>query len=301
LKNQTVSKPIAINDPGSLVENISLVCRLAVKSQLSKTFFEQTGTNLAFISHHFGLTEIESVLFCVMLNINLTNESVDLLDIARLVDCSPIDAFSLKPYLDSLLKKRIIKICENNVNSRKNRQRSKLSMIEYYISDDLIDSICQGEKFEPQSIRKASSTVELFTLFTEQFQGILDNTTTIHEVICEIQSILSANSHLRFVDDLNQELLTDDLQLLFLAVCCEYIDVVDEINLSHLITLLYKNDFQKQMRTRKSFLDGTNPLLDEKGLIKIDIAAFRCNGYADLTDKALGMLLPNRRIGNPQL
>jgi len=301
LKTTTAPKPTEIKEQVSLVEHINIVCCLASRAQFSKKFFEQTRTNLAFISNYFGLTEMESVLFCVILNINLTNESVDLMDIARLVDCSPIEAFSLKPNLNSLVKKRLIKICENNGNSRRNRQRSKLSMVEYYISDELINSICANEKYVPQPVRKTSSTIELLATLTEQFQEILDGTTTLHEATFEIQSLLSANSHLQFVDDLNQELLTDDLQLIFLAMCCEYIDVVDEINFSQLMSLLYRNDFPKQMKMRKSFLNGSNPLLDAKGLIKIDIDAFRCTGCADLTDKALGMLLPNRRIGYPQL
>ena len=279
-----------------MVENISSVCRLACKSQLSPKFFEQVGPNLEVISPFLGLTEMESVIFCVILNINLTSESVDLLDIARLLDCSPIVAFSLRPILDSLLKKRLIRIAENNTNSPKNRQRSKLSVIDYYVSDDLLDSICSGEKFILPVIKKAVTNIELFALISEQFQGLLDGVIPFSELTYSIQDILESNSSMQFVLDLERIGLDDHSRLLFLAICCEFIDIVDDINLSHLITLLYKNDMQNQMLTRKSFLNNTNPLIG-KGLIKIDYDAFRYNGYAELSEEAIKMLLPNRCTG----
>lgn len=296
MKKQTATKPISTNDLGSLVENISSVCRLACKSQLSPKFFEQVEPNFKVISHFLGVTEMESVLFCVILNINLTSESVDLLDIARLLDLSPIVAFTLQPTLVWLVKKHLIKIYPDNTNSPRNRKRSKLTTVEYYISDALFDSICSGEKFIQPGIKKAGTNIELFGFFREQFQSLLDGTITFTELSYSIQSLLENNPNLQFVHELEKIGLDEKSQLLFLSVCCEFIDIVDDINLSHLITLLYKNDFQNQMRTRKSFLNNTNPLL-EKGLIKIDSDAFRCAGYADLTDKAIKMLLPNRHLG----
>ena len=276
-----------------MVENISSVCRLACKSQLSPKFFEQVGPNLEVISPFLDLTEMESVIFCVVLNINLTSESVDLLDIARLLDLSPIVAFSLRPILDSLLKKRLIRIAENNTNNPKNRQRSKLSMIDYYVSDELLDSICSGEKFKLPVINKAVTNIELFALISEQFQGLLDGVIPFSELTYSIQDILESNSNMQFVLDLERIGLDDHSRLLFLAICCEFIDIVDNINLSHLITLLFKNDLQNQMKTRKSFLNNTNPLI-EKGLINIDYDTFRYNGYAGLSEEAIKMLLPNR-------
>jgi hypothetical protein len=239
---------------------------------------------------------MESVIFCVILNVNLTSESVDLLDIARLLDCSPIVAYSLRPIFDSLLKKRLIRIAENDTNSPKNRQRSKLTKIDYYVSDDLLDSICSGEKFTPTRIKSAGTNIELFALISEQFQRLLNGTTPFSELIYSIQDILESNSNMQFVHDLERIGLDDHSRLLFLAICCEFIDVVDDINLSHLITLLYNHDFQNQVRTRKSFLNNTNPLI-EKGLINIDYDTFRYNGYAELSEEAIKLLLPNRCTG----
>ena len=296
MRTTSVKEPIEVKDQGSMVENISSVCRLACKSQLSPKFFEQVGPNLEVISPFLGLTEMESVIFCVILNINLTSESVDLLDIARLLDCSPIVVYSLRPILDSLLKKRLIRIAENNTNSPKNRQRSKLSMIDYYISDDLLDSICSGEKFKLPVIKKAVTNIELFALISEQFQGLLDGVIPFSELTYSIQDILESNSNMQFMLDLERIGLDDHSRLLFLAICCEFIDIVDDINLSYLITLLYNHDFQNQARTRKSFLNNTNPLL-EKGLIKIDHEVFRCTGYAELSEESINMLRPNRCDG----
>jgi len=296
LKKQTVSKPIAINDPGSLVENISSLCRLACKANLSKDFFEQAEPNLEVISPFLGLTELESVVFCVILNINLTSESVDLLDIARLLDLTPLAAFTLRPTLVSLVKKQLVRIRPDNTNSPKNRQRSKLTMEEYYIPDVLFDSICAGEPFTHPGIKRATTNIELFGFFKEQFQSLLDGTITATELSYSIQSLLENNSSLSFVQELERIGLDEKSQLLFLSICVEFIDIVDDINLSHLITLLYKNDTQNQMITRKSFLNNTNPLIG-KGLVKIDYDAFRYNGCAELSEEAIKMLLPNRCNG----
>jgi len=296
LKKQTVSKPIAINDPGSLVENISSVCVLACRSQLSFKFFEQVGPNLEVISSFLGLTEMESVIFCVILNLNLTSESVDLLDIARLLDLTPLIAFTLRPTLVSLVKKQLVKIHPDNTNSPKNRQRSKLTTVEYYIPDALFDSICSGEPFKHPGIKSAGTNIELFGFLREQLQSLLDGTITSTELSYSIQSLLEKNSSLSFVHELEKIGLDEKSQLLFLSVCVEFIDIVDDINLSQLITLLYKNDLQNQMRIRKSFLNNSNPLI-EKGLIKIDYDAFRYDGYAELSEEAIKMLLPNRCNG----
>ena len=292
MKTTSVKKIIEVKEQGSMVEHINTICRLARNSILSQEIIDQAAPDLQVISNFFELTQKEALLFCVLLYINFTNESVDLQDFARFVECSPITAFSMQKHLDSLVSKQVLKVYQSNTK-RRNRQKSKLCMFEYYVPDDLITrSIWGGEKYVPQSINKADSIFDLFSACSEQFKSLMDETTTIPEVLYEIQTLLSHNSHLQFVKDLKKEMLDVDAQLLFLACCREFLDEVGEINLSHVIKGIYKSDLRKQMKTRQTILNGTNPLL-EKGLISTDAGSFRSDSIAELTQRALKLLLPD--------
>ena len=292
MKPKTETKPIVVNEHGSMVEHINTVCRLACNSKLAQEIIDQAAPDLRVISDYFELTQMEALLFCDILYINFTSESVDLLDFARFVECSPISAFSMQKHLDSLVSKQVLKVFQSNMK-RRNRQKSKLCMFEYYVPDDLITkSIWGGEKFIPQCINKADSIFDLFLACSEQFKSLMDETTTIPEVLYEIQTLLSHNSHLQFIKDLKKEMLDVDAQLLFLACCREFLDEVGEINLSHVIKSIYKSDLRKQMKTRQSILNGTHPLL-EKGLITTDASSFRSDSIAELTQRTLKLLLPD--------
>lgn len=292
MKPKTEIKPIEVNEQGSMVEHINTVCRLICQSKLSQEIIDQAAPDLKVISNFFDLNQTEALIFCVILYINFTSESVDLHDFARFVECSPILAFSMQKHLDSLVSKQVLMVYNSNMR-RRNRQRSKLSMIEYYVSDDLITtSIWGGQKFVSQTTNKADSIFDLFTACDQQFKGLMEERTTIPEALYDIQSLLSYNSHLQFVKDLKKEMLDVDTQLLFLACCREFLDEVSEINLSHVIKGIYKSDLRKQIKTRQSILNGTNPLL-EKGLISTDAGSFRSDSIAELTQRALKLLLPD--------
>ena len=57
------------------------------------------------------------------------------------------------------------------------------------------------------------------------------------------------------------------------------------------------SDLHKLLAVEKSTTTRlVNPLI-KKGLIKIDYDAFRYNGYAELSEEAIKMLLPNRCTG----
>ena len=137
----------AILKQDSLVEHIDTICRLVCNSKLSQDIINQAAPDLKIISNFFGLTQMEALLFCVILYINFTSESVDLHDFARFVECSPISAFTMQRHLDSLVSKQVLKVYQSNTR-RRNRQKSKLCMFEYYVPDDLITkSIWGSEKF----------------------------------------------------------------------------------------------------------------------------------------------------------
>ena len=300
MKTTSVAKPIEIKEQLYLVEHIETICRLAYGSKLKTELFEQAKPSLDIISEFFGITPMETVIFCVVLNLNFSSESVNMLDFARFVDGSPIGTFALQPAFDSLIDRQIFKILHESTNRKRNRQRSKLCQVEYYVNDDLIsNSIMGGKVFKPKGAKKSNDLFELFMAINEVFVGVMDGFTPIHEAYADIQNIFAYNSHLQFVMDVKKEMLEKDPLVLLLACCAEFLDELGEINIAKIISTLYQSDLRQQMKILQSILNSTNPLI-EKGLISVEVGTFRSDSYAELTERALNILLPDMDFSKPK-
>jgi ATPase family associated with various cellular activities (AAA) len=302
LKKQTATKPIVVKEQGSMVEHVEIICRLAYGSKLKDELFEQAKPSLDKISSFFGFTPMETIIFCVVLNLNFSNESVNIHEFARFVDCSPIRAFALQKEFDALADptKQIFKILHESSNRKRIRQKSKLCQVEYYVDDEIISNcILGGEVFKPKGAKKSSDLFEFFMAINEVFVGVIDGFTPVHEAYADIQNIFSYNSHLQFVMDVKKEMLEKDPLVLFLACCSEFLDDLGEINIAKIITSLYQTDLRQQMKVRQSILNNTNPLI-EKGLISVELGTFRSDSYAELTERALNILLPEMDFTKPK-
>lgn len=293
MKKNPVQEAVQSKKQGYLVQHVDNVCRHIWKSKLAKNFFEKAEPDLKAICDAFGLTKLEAALFSVIMYINFSSETVDLHDFVRYTECSPITAFALYKELDSLVRKQVLKSIK--ADRKRNRQPSKLSTFEYYVPDTLIsECIWNNVKFKPKEVPKSESVFDLFTGLNEQFKSLMEETTTYQEVIFDVQSLLHENSSLQFVQDLNKEMLDDDSLIFFLACCSEYLDTLQDFNLSRIIAGLYRSDIKKQLRVRQSVLNATHPLI-EKGLISNDKGSFKSE-MAELTERSLKILIPDIAI-----
>lgn len=291
MKKASIKKPTEVITEGSILQHVDELCRLACGSKLSEDFFSKAKPSIDIISDLLNITPIQAVIFCSVLAINFRSESVNLDDASRFLECSPIAIFTLKKEFDVLVERQIFKISFEDKRKRF-RHKSKLSMIEYYVNNEVIEkTLWEGEKFTPTCTQVIDDVFQLFQAITERLKALLDDFCTTQEAFEEIQLLLNHNSHLQFVVEIKKEMLDQDSLMLFLACCAEFLDVLDEINLARIITSLYKGELRHQMKIRQSILSNTNPLI-AKGLITFESGTFRSDSYATLTDKSLAILIP---------
>jgi len=277
-----------------LIQHIEILSQLALQHGLDEAaYLKEAPTSCATIQQFFGgITLIQCILFSVVFSLNFKSNSVDLEDISRVMKVSTLKIFALSKQFDDLVNRQIIRIYTDN--RRHNRARTMLPCIQYYVSSQLVESLWRDETTFCHS--KAKSATDVFDLFQNLepiFQDHVDEVTGFPETINEIKTTFEKNRHISFVTELTASGLDDESLLIILAFCSQYIEGNDEIILPKIISALFPNDLRNQLSLRKEFIRGVHEL-QQKDLLQLEEDGnFRSDSTAELTEKALQMLLPD--------
>ncbi|MEI6749170.1 MAG: ATP-binding protein [Bacteroidota bacterium] len=266
------------------VEKIALGAK---GSEIDKEFLHNHSSELSILSGFLEITDRQAAIFCVVLNINFGNTSVDLDQIAGYIGCNPISILNCLPELDEMVSKRIM--CRHENSRRRSRVGSfNINNIEFYVNKEVLDSLRKGVTFKKKIIDipdVPALLAHLISIFCEYQDGEY----TYNELLFEIKSTLSANSTLPFVKGLEEYSLSDEDIVFFMFICSEFMDNDEPVDLLVAIRYLY-TEIRDRMRVRKEFLRGTHTLL-KAGLVKLEDGHFRSDKHLILTDAGIDLLL----------
>ncbi len=267
-----------------VVEKVSVGAR---NSEFSKEFLKKNNTELTKLSEFLGISNIQTAIFCVVLNLNFGKSCVDLDEIAGYIGCSPISVLGYLPELDELVNARIIR---RHARSSKGRKLSlaNINGIEFYANREVLDSLRLGTKFGKKAV-EITDVHALLAHLIEVYSEYDDGDFTYDELIREVKDLMFENNSLSFVTGLDKYSLSDENLLFFLLVCNEFIDNNETIDLVQAIKYLYP-DLSQRMRVRKEFLRGSHTLI-KVGLVKIEEGHFRSDKTIALTDKGIELIL----------
>ena len=273
----TISKK---NKEMTLLQAIERVVELAEDSKLSKEFMKKAKTEIQFLAKSFGITERQTVLFCVCMEKG--PRRVDYDDLASYLDMNKIGVLSYASDIDALVRRRLLKF------------RDVKDEDDFDIPSVVIRSLKHNEVYQlPQ--RKGLDCAALFELLDQWFEDMNDDAISPHDLCEELQSLFEDNPQVGFVKHLKEYYLDDEDEMMVTLFCHRLVNRDDDdIRFGDIEDLFdSKGDFNNVKAQLRS---------GEHKLQKKKIVEHRCvDGLADvtkykLTESAKRTLLAEMKI-----
>jgi hypothetical protein len=255
-------------------------------TQISAEFRFENSNEISAVSGFLEISEIQAVLFCIVLKLNFGNNSVNLNEIAAYVGCNPFSILGYHVDFEVLINKKIFCRYENP------RRRHKVSGFsynfkEFYVTREVIDSLRIGipVKSSDDDIHDVYALMtSLSGIYNDFNEGEIDYSELMNEVLTK----LSLSVSIPFVKELEKFELEDEDILLFILLCTEFIEDGDPVNLLMIVRCLY-SDIGNRMRIRKQFLMGTHDLI-KLNLVKLEEGDFQSEKMVTLTETGILLL-----------
>ena len=273
----TISKK---NKEMTLLQAIERVVELAEDSKMSKEFMKKAKTEIQLLAKSYGITERQTVLFCICMEKGPRHVDYD--DLASYLDLNKIGVLSYASDIDALVRRRLL------------RYRDVKDEDDFDIPTVVIRCLKHNEVYQLPK-RTGLDCNEMFELLDMWFEDLDDNAISPSELREELESLFKDNPQIGFIRHLKEYCLRDDDQLLVTFFChCLINQDDDDIRFRQMEDLFdNKNEFSKAKGALRS---GEHKLIEKK------LIEHRCeDGIADntrykLTESAKRTLLGEMKI-----
>ena len=246
----------------TLLQAIERVVELAEDSKMSKEFMKKAKTEIQLLAKSFGITERQTVLFCVCMEKG--PRRVDYDDLASYLNLNKIGVLSFASDIDALVRRRLLKY------------RDVKDEDDFDIPSVVIRSLKHNEVYQlPQ--RKGLDCASMFELLAQWFEDLDDDAITPHELCEELQLLFKDNPQVGFVKHLKEYCLSPNDQMMVSFFCHRLVNKDDDDIRFGDIEDLFDNisDFNRA----KGELRTSEHKLQEKKIVE-----HRCvDGLADVT------------------
>ena len=246
----------------TLLQAIERVVELAEDSKMSKEFMKKAKTEIQLLAKSFGITERQTVLFCVCMEKG--PRRVDYDDLASYLNLNKIGVLSFASDIDALVRRRLLKY------------RDVKDEDDFDIPSVVIRSLKHNEVYQlPQ--RKGLDCASMFELLAQWFEDLDDDAISPHELCEELQSLFKDNPQVGFVKHLKEYCLSPNDQMMVTFFCHRLVNKDDDDIRFGDIEDLFDNisDFNRA----KGELRTSEHKLQEKKIVE-----HRCvDGLADVT------------------
>ena len=264
----------------SLLQAIEHVVELAEDSKLSKEFMKKAKAEIQLLAKSYGITERQTVLFCVCMEKG--PRRVDYDDLASFLNLNKISVLSYASDIDALVRRRLLKF------------RDVKDEDDFDIPTVVIRCLKHNEVYELPK-RTGLDCAELFELLNQWFEDLDDDAISLRELQEELQKLFDDNKQVGFVHKLREYYLSENEEALVAFFChCLVNKDDDDIRFGQLEDLFdTKAEFNKAKARLRS---GEHKLMTKK------IIEHRCeDGIADttrykLTESAKRTLLAEMKI-----
>ena len=246
----------------TLLQAIERVVELAEDSKMSKEFMKKAKTEIQLLAKSFGITERQTVLFCVCMEKG--PRRVDYDDLASYLNLNKIGVLSFASDIDALVRRRLLKF------------RDVKDEDDFDIPSVVIRCLKHNEVYQlPQ--RKGLDCASMFELLNLWFDDLDDDAISPHELCEELQSLFKDNPQVSFVQHLKDYCLSPNDQMMATFFCHRLVNKDDDDIRFGDIEDLFDNisDFNRA----KGELRTSEHKLQEKKIV-----GHRCvDGLADVT------------------
>ena len=246
----------------TLLQAIERVVELSEDSKMSPEFMKKAKTEIQLLAKSFGITERQTVLFCVCMEKG--PRRVDYDDLASYLNLNKIGVLSFASDIDALVRRRLLKY------------RDVKDEDDFDIPSFVIRSLKHNDVYQlPQ--RKGLDCASMFELLAQWFEDLDDDAISPHELCEELQSLFKDNPQVGFVKHLKEYCLSPNDQMMVSFFCHRLVNKDDDDIRFGDIEDLFDNisDFNRA----KGELRTSEHKLQEKKIVE-----HRCvDGLADVT------------------
>ena len=273
----------------NFISVVEFIANKAVDSTLSNQFMKSVKESADELSGFLGCTRMQSVLFSVICNLNFSNKSVGLEQIATWLGCNPIEVANYMNEIENLRKNKILR---KEAEDKKIDNINSISAISFSVNPDVFNALRKGEPLsQPKSGIKDS--YELIKAISGLIEQRTEDVITFNEMWQEIARIESKYSKMEFLKELKRLVSDKKERILFINLCDEYFagnlncDLIPKIR-------VITPDEREQLEIRFKIGNGNSQLIS-KVLIEIREGFFRSEKEIRLTSKAVEMLTKDNK------
>lgn len=272
----------------NFIRIVEAIANEAVNSDLSDQFIRSVKGSADEISAFLGCNRTQSILFSVICNLNFSNKTVSLEQIATWVGCNPITVAGYLNEIDDLRSKKIIR---KETEDKKNNAKS-ISTLSWSVNPDIFNALTKGEAIS-RPWRRISDSYELIKAVSCLIDQCAGDEITFHEMWREISDIEKKNSTIEFLKEVKRMIPDRSERILFIHLCNEY--YTGNINLELIPKLrLITPDERHQLELRLTISNGNSHLV-EQGLLEIRETFFRSEIEVRLSPKAVELLFKDNK------
>ena len=230
----------------TIIDAIEQVVILVRESAFCPAFYRAAKRPLEYLAERLSLTTDQAVLFAIF--VNFSNESrISLGEITNFAGCTQIEILRRAADMEELKKRRFIHKSSNK------RGES------YYVTPAALKAVKENRSFDAPQISELT-IYQFFEVLGQYINERKDEECDYIELCNNIHELLENNRHLPFVERLKSFNLTHEAQLLFLRVCCMFVNSEDGVVVLDDVNFLF--DFQYIARDIFAQLSsGKHPLI----------------------------------------
>ena len=259
----------------TLLQAIERVVEVAEDSKMSPEFMKKAKTEILLLSNSYGITERQTVLFCVCMEKG--PRRVDYNDLASFLNLSKIRVLSYANDIDALVRRRLL------------RYRNAKDENDFDIPTAVIRCLKHNEVYQ-LPMRTGLDCAGMFELLNLWFNDLSEDAISPRELREELQVLFNENPQVGFVQKMRELALNDEDQLLLTLFCHLLVNEADDdIRFSQINDVF---DCQSDFNNARGDLRAGEHILQKHNLIE-----HRCEeGIADvnkykLTEEAKRNLL----------
>jgi len=267
----------------SLLGAINDVYLSSKDSSLSEEYFNLLDLSLSDLKEYFQLNTKEIVIISVMFALNFKTRSVEINDVAKHFDVSPLQVLEFTPEINKLISMGYI-ICIKTNSPYKGLNQS----IKYFISSELIDSVLENKVLSKNKTTQFSDLMQLLEVVGELADLRENNEITTVDLFERTRDLLTVNHHFFICQKIKQlKINVRDACFLLLIIWKTTIGY-DNISISFLIDRLLEREINR-VKFLQELIKGDLSLI-KANLIKIHETDFINNTLVQITSATCQVL-----------
>ena len=266
--------------PMTLLQAIERVVDLSRNSKMSAAFMRKAKKEIDFLSQNYGISERQTVLFCICMERGPRHVDYD--DLASYLDINKISALGFAADIDALVRRRLL------------RYRDVKDEDDFDVPTAVIRCLKHNEVYELPK-RTGLDCAGMFELLDLWFEDLNDDAISARELREELQKLYDENPQVGFVRHIQEYGLNEEDTLLVTLFCHLLINRDDDD--------IRFNQMEDVFESSSFFNNAKAELRSgEHGLMRKKIIEHRCedgianNNRYKLTEDAKRTLLAELKI-----